>query len=267
VVFVGCRDGGHLVQQSLVHWPPRGRHRTNWHIFADGDATDSLSYQHVAALEQRFNQFDEYVHLYDSKGNIAGKIEEDLDEDEDEILGGNEKRIPETSLEAGDFKAVLWDSDEVEINVIPYFHIDGTSFDTQMEILDKAKTLLKSHTISVVGIEHSPDLSIQELVEFFTAVNYKTFMLGLRQLYRIDNICPEVMENVLDHPTFRRRRRLFSTGKDYQQAPTPPYFVAMPKGRHGFEEMTIQTMYDLFSGSGGGGQVKTANDRKAPGKK
>jgi hypothetical protein len=43
----------------------------------------------------------------------------------------------------------------------------------------------------------------------------------------------------------------------------PAFFVALPKGRHSKEEMTIQHMYDLF----GGGQVATANDRKAPGKK
>ena len=45
----------------------------------------------------------------------------------------------------------------------------------------------------------------------------------------------------------------------------PAFFVALPKGRHSKEEMTIQHMYDLFGG--GGGQVATANDRKAPGKK
>jgi hypothetical protein len=33
------------------------------------------------------------------------------------------------------------------------------------------------------------------------------------------------------------------------------------------EEMAIQHMYDLFSGEEGGGQVKTANDRKTPPKK
>jgi hypothetical protein len=43
--------------------------------------------------------------------------------------------------------------------------------------------------------------------------------------------------------------------------------VAMPRGRKNREEMTIQHMYDLFGGyGGGGGQIKTANDRKAPGK-
>jgi len=41
----------------------------------------------------------------------------------------------------------------------------------------------------------------------------------------------------------------------------------MPKGRPSREEMTIQHMYDLFGGlDGGGGQIKTANDRKMPGK-
>jgi len=48
---------------------------------------------------------------------------------------------------------------------------------------------------------------------------------------------------------------------------TPPFFVAMPRGRKSKEEMTIQHMYDLFGGyGGGGGQIATANDRKAPGK-
>jgi hypothetical protein len=45
----------------------------------------------------------------------------------------------------------------------------------------------------------------------------------------------------------------------------PPFFVAFPRGRAEFEEMTIQHMYDLFGG--GGGQIATANDRKAPTKK
>ena len=55
---------------------------------------------------------------------------------------------------------------------------------------------------------------------------------------------------------------------DDQMQKYPPFFVAMPRGRLNKEEMTIQHMYDLFGGyDGGGGQVQTANDRKAPGKK
>lgn len=48
----------------------------------------------------------------------------------------------------------------------------------------------------------------------------------------------------------------------------PPFFIALPAGLGNKEAMQIQHMYDLFGGyDSGGGQVKTANDRKAPGKK
>jgi hypothetical protein len=32
----------------------------------------------------------------------------------------------------------------------------------------------------------------------------------------------------------------------------PPFFAAFPRGRASHEEMTIQHMYDLFGGGGGG---------------
>mmetsp|Transcript_12685 Transcript_12685/g.18988 ORF Transcript_12685/g.18988 Transcript_12685/m.18988 type:complete len:116 (-) Transcript_12685:45-392(-) len=61
---------------------------------------------------------------------------------------------------------------------------------------------------------------------------------------------------------------MYRLDEDGNYRPTPPFFVAMPRGRRLKEEMTIQHMYDLFGGyGGGGGQVATANDRKATGKK
>jgi hypothetical protein len=152
--------------------------------------------------------------------------------------------------------------------LIPYFHVDGYWKD-QLQVLESVKPLLQDHTIVVIGMEHAPDLNILEMMEFYTNLEYKTFMLGLRQLTRIDNLCPEVLENVLAHPTISHHDGLsFFHHNNYDdELVTPPFFVAMPKGRHEMEEMTIQHMYDLFSGEGGGGQVKTANDRKAPSKK
>lgn len=48
----------------------------------------------------------------------------------------------------------------------------------------------------------------------------------------------------------------------------PPFFIALPGDVRHRQAMQIQHMYDLFGGyDSGGGQVKTANDRKAPGKK
>jgi hypothetical protein len=147
---------------------------------------------------------------------------------------------------------------------------------------------LEDKTIVVVGIEHSPDLDVKTLISFFQQVKYKTFFLGTRQIARIDNLCDEVLDDVLNHPSVKIpennwARRLFmnlglvskdelriSGNKDTvgpKRRETPPFFIAMPRGRRSKEEMTIQHMYDLFGGyGGGGGQIKTANDRKAPGK-
>jgi hypothetical protein len=91
-----------------------------------------------------------------------------------------------------------------------------------------------------------------------------------------------MLDDILSHPTISRFPALprierllkqtaaFIFGEDDKPTPKqlfPTFFVAMPKGRSHREEMTIQHMYDLFGGlDGGGGQIKTANDRKMPGK-
>jgi hypothetical protein len=157
-----------------------------------------------------------------------------------------------------------------------------------MQVLEAARSLLEDNRVVALGIEHSPDMDVRVLIQFFTQVRYKTFFLGARQIARIDNLCDEVLDDVLDHPSLKQNgsviRRFFirvgliskeelrvSGDKKTPEGPkrreTPPFFVAMPRGRRSKEEMTIQHMYDLFGGyGGGGGQIKTANDRKAPGK-
>ena len=171
-------------------------------------------------------------------------------------------------------------------HVIPYFHVDGVSANQKFEILQSAKPLLLDNTIVAVGVENSPDLEMTELIEFFRTVNYKTFMLGKRQIMRIDHLCPEILDEFMKHPFITKnerhwvRRYLQKFGIIPQEKDAhivhphpknvmqfPAFFVAFPRGRHSQEEMTIQHMYDLFGGGGGGGQVATANDRKAPGKK
>ena len=87
-------------------------------------------------------------------------------------------------------------------------------------------------------------------------------MLGLRQLTRIDNLCPEILDNVMQHPTLASSQS-GSWLSSNNMLRMPPFFIAMPRGRHSKEEMGIQHMYDLFSGASGVLQVKTANDRVA----
>ena len=91
-----------------------------------------------------------------------------------------------------------------------------------------------------------------------------------------------MLDDILSHPSVNKHPALphverwmkhvvdFLLGEEENPHPKqlyPSFFVAMPRGRINREEMTIQHMYDLFGGlDGGGGQIKTANDRKMPGK-
>lgn len=326
IMFSEVRDSGHLAYESMRHWPPRGKHRTSVHVIASDElprdpsarnAAKALGYGALEDIEERFKGSDK-ARIYDRDGNIAGLADISEDMDDDEVLEGMEIDVPDretldlrmksgknrrrgstntTLLPDGtrpypNLRALLpfeeEEDGEGEI-VVPYLHVDGSSMTNQMLVLEAARSLLEENTVVSVGVEHSPDMDVRALIEFFTQVRYKTFFLGARQVARIDNLCDEVLDDVLDHPSvsppqgnlFRRffirlgllsKEELRISGdEDSPEGPkrreTPPFFVAMPRGRRSKEEMTIQHMYDLFGGyGGGGGQIKTANDRKAPGK-
>jgi hypothetical protein len=288
LIFAGSRDGGHLAEIAMKHWPPRGAFRTKLHIVAadpkedkeDKDKEmDPLQYDYLNAIEERFKG-NRNVHIYDRDG-VAG-----LEMDDDEAGEMESRDIPTfreksnaTALGGGylDFTSLFANDD----HVIPYMHVDGEEQTDQMEILESAKPLLQENTIVAVGIEHSPDLDAYELLSFFSEVNYKLFFLGSRQVARIDHLCEEILDDIIRHPSITPFKPTplgdilgklglvdHGLGSDEdQEKKYPPFFVAMPKGRINKEEMTIQHMYDLFGGyGGGGGQIKTANDRKAPGK-
>jgi hypothetical protein len=323
IIFTESRDSGHLAFEAIRHWPPRGKHRTIVHVIASDElprdrdsrnAAKALGYGALEDIEERFKGIDK-ARIYDRDGNLAGlaKIDEDMDDDEIQealeievpdketlelrMRTGKNRRLGNTTLPDGtrpypNLRALLPFEEEDEGDgdiVVPYLHVDGTSMKNQLLVLESARDLLEDKTIVVVGIEHSPDLDVKTLIEFFQSVRYKTFFLGARQIARIDNLCDEVLDDVLDHPSVKPptknwARRLFmhlglipkdelriSGSEDSPEGPkqreAPPFFVAMPRGRRSKEEMTIQHMYDLFGGyGGGGGQIKTANDRKAPGK-
>jgi hypothetical protein len=280
IVFAGTRDGGHLAQEALKHWPARGSYRTQLHIFA-GEATDELEYETIQHIEDRFQNDEEDVHIYDSNGNVAGhETTNDDDRVDINLRQQNRNEKKDRKLDTlPDLKTIIFENEDEEDSVIPYLHVDGTSMSVQMSILAQTEYLLKARKIVVVGLEHSPDLNVNELIEFFRQLEYKTFMLGLRQLTRIDNLCPEILHNVMQHPSLASSTKhwLLSGGgggggggsnTNIGQSISgslnmPPFFVAMPRGRHNKEEMSIQHMYDLFSGASGLLQVKTANDRVA----
>ncbi len=354
LVFTGARDGGHLAETALKFWPARGEFLTQLYIVADehddhsvrnvpnstshdpfyDDSNKALEYGSLSSIEDRFqnHRLSDQVHLFDIKGQRAGLIRSDLDDDDvvqmkEELMFGIEDDAI-LSVDTFDDDSVFMrhnsskyddtpsyfslkkllspylELDEEDPNsmsntrrnsknaksktkhVIPYFHVDGRSAHQKFEILQSAKPLLIDHTIVSVGIENSPDLDKTELIEFFRSVNYKTFMLGKRQIMRIDHLCPEILDEFMRHPSIFKKEQhwLRRFLQNFNFIPKekdahivhphpenvmqfPAFFVAFPRGRHSKEEMTIQHMYDLFGGGGGGGQVATANDRKAPGKK
>ncbi|EJK72120.1 hypothetical protein THAOC_06382, partial [Thalassiosira oceanica] len=273
----------------------------------DGPARDSaraLGYGSLGDIEERFRGNDR-ARIYDRDGNLAGVSDVGPDTDDDEVLEAAELEVPdgetvELRLKSGrklggrgwrnatllpdgtraypSLRAMLPFEDEEEGDgniVVPYLHVDGTRMSDQMLVLESARTLLEDNVIVAVGIEHSPDLDPRALIQFFREDRQplRRGPLGrarpplrkagggsaLRRLFINLGLVPgdelRISGGGGASPEGARRRE------------TPPFFVAMPRGRRNREEMTIQHMYDLFGGyGGGGGQIKTANDRKAPGK-
>jgi hypothetical protein len=268
VVFAGTRDGGHLAQEALKHWPARGSYHTQLHVFSDETPNESLEYETLQGIEDLFGKYTAEVHIYDKNGNKAGQEEENDDDEVDSALKNRKPDEAKKFIELPNMKKLIFDEDDEDDSVIPYLHVDGTSMSNQMEILNKVMPLLQENLVVVVGLEHSPDMNVHQLIDFFHDLEYKTFMLGLRQLTRIDNLCPEILNNVLMHPSLASNKgwslNPFGDHEESDIVPMmPPFFVAMPRGRHSKEEMSIQHMYDLFSGAAGLSQVKTANDRVA----
>lgn len=364
LVFAGSRDGGHLAEEALKAWPPRGKYRTKLYVVADDETAPTvkprdhsdraLQYGPVDSIEQRFqnHRMSSQIHIFDSTGEKAGLVNSYVDDDDvatsmeeemfhvqdddtfgsdvtavdddavieakkritekrramEEDAGGNSessgldanyspssyfslKKLLNPYLERSDDgpeSLAISTETSVEKNkhLIPYLHVDGTSSDRQFSILHSARPFLLDGTISVVGVENSGDMDVRDIIGFFHSVRYKTFLLGKRQVMRIDHLCDETLDDLMNHPFITPkkpslfRRALQKAGivsKDYyiemehphpdHHLVYPPFFVAFPRGRASFEEMTIQHMYDLFGGAGGGGQIATANDRKAPTKK
>lgn len=306
VIFAGTRDGGHLAQVSRDHWPPRGMFRTQFHIIADDvaddDSEEALGYGSMAKIEERFRG-EENVRIYSREGK-AGLLGDDDDADEPENLRDDDAVDPFGSAARNgtrpypNLEELLPIDDEDNPVVVPYLHVDGRTHASQSEILESARPLLERQAIKAVGVEHSSDLDIPALIAHFTELDYKTFFLGSRQLARLDHLCDEILAEILYHPSVDMtgpygrdsnpiRNLLMKAGvlddpvshmkalPEGTRLSYPPFLVALPRGRRtrdgthdGREEMTIQHMYDLFGGyGGGGGQIKTANDRKAPGKK
>lgn len=354
IVFTGSRDGGHLADEALKFWPPRGRYQTKLFVVADNedaptlvarDHSDrALQYGPIDAIEQRFQNHakSEQIHIFDTNGRKAGLVNSYVDDDDvavtieeemfhveddefrsdvdtldDEFVlesikedrskrrtemgkfvegSDNEdssffslKKLLHPYLERGssdDSQMISSMNSNKTRHIIPYLHVDGTSALQQFKILNSAKPLLLDGTVSVVGVENPGDMDVHDIIDYFHSVGYKTFLLGKRQAMRIDHLCDEILAQVMNHPFMTPKRPGFirSVLEKLRIVPKsryvemihphpqhdliyPPFFVAFPRGRASYEEMTIQHMYDLFGGGGGGGQIATANDRKAPTKK
>ena len=281
IIFAGVRDGGYLAEKAFQSWPRRESQPSELHIVAADtnlQNTDSLEYSYLEGVENRFKGKQD-VHVYDRFGLAGQKGEENEEVDDDRLSSIMESFEDGTdNLPYPDLSAFLGKSDENNQGreeIISYMHVDGEQMEDQIEILGRAIPLFKSKSIISVGIEHSPDMDVKSLVKFFNSVGYKTFFLGSRQLARIDNLCPETLDDVLMHPIIDESKVRWSTrllnmlnfNKDKEEMilansyRTPPFYIALPRGRANEGEMAIQHAYDLFGGFDGEKEIKTANDR------
>ena len=102
LVFTGTRDGGHLAEIALKFWPPRGNFVTQLYIVSDPHDDHSvhpknsthyhendlsgraLEYGALSSIEERFqnHKMSDHIHIFDPKGQRAGLVRSDLDDDD-----------------------------------------------------------------------------------------------------------------------------------------------------------------------------------------
>mmetsp|Transcript_27957 Transcript_27957/g.40481 ORF Transcript_27957/g.40481 Transcript_27957/m.40481 type:complete len:210 (-) Transcript_27957:147-776(-) len=158
----------------------------------DTDEEDVLEYGPLDEIEARFKGKPN-THIYDRQGfaGLEGDDDEapslDLPEEEEEMF--QRKRASSftnstSNLPYPDFTKMIYperdDEDKDELDnegenvqhevVVPYLHIDGRLYEAQIEIINTAKPLLHQNKIVVVGVEHSPDLDVHDLIRGFNEV-------------------------------------------------------------------------------------------------
>jgi hypothetical protein len=184
----------------------------------DEKQLQGIGYSRLDSIERRFQDADKKrIHIYDRFGlagmpdgdddyaredflkkrnqrsryyNSTDEGEEALAEEEDDSNSTvawwrrrktkGRKRRRKNSIPYVDLRTLL--PVEQSNSIIPFMHVDGESFEDQLEILEAARQLFTQHLIGAVAIEHSPDLDVKSLIAWFDHVKYKTFFLGSRQV-------------------------------------------------------------------------------------
>ena len=54
-------------------------------------------------------------------------------------------------------------------------HVDGINMAAQMEILESARPLMEDNTIVAIGVEHSHDMDVYALIDFFKSSIFAEF--------------------------------------------------------------------------------------------
>jgi hypothetical protein len=142
LLFTGSRDGGHMAELASKYWPIKGKYRTQVHVLADDNSLNTndslpskstslknpedvenavLDYGPLGQIEQRFQNHAnaKNVHIYDSRGRVAGIIPSDIDDDDvyesrqEEMFG-----TPEDNEYANDLTRTLSVNDITDDSVI-----------------------------------------------------------------------------------------------------------------------------------------------------
>merc|ERR1711862_397005 len=128
-------------------------------------------------------------------------------------------------------------------------HVDGKHMKDQIEILTSAVPMLKTKRITSIGIEHSPDMNVMELIEFFDSVGYETLSNILKHPMIEEDIelkwSSKLLKKLLKVIEKERSSSIIQSTDVYNYK-TPPFYIAFPRGRRNNDEMTIQHAYDLL---------------------
>jgi len=231
LIFSGLKNGGYLANIASLSWPIKKhglQEKVILHLINDSDDENAESFNDIVDNLSLKEKVDRVVRIHDLNGISR-------------IFGQNvQSSVPDVSS--------LIYPETVEEIVIPYLHVGGQRMRDQLDILDGAVPLFLNQSIATVGVEHTIDVDVDVLLQFFNSMNYRTYFLGKNHLVRIDNLCESVLHSIINRPEFKIPLSTSDPMKSnkYRYHIAPAFYVALAGDRFEAEVRSIQHAYDML---------------------
>ena len=258
LIFSGLKNGGYLANIASLLWPIKKhglQEKVTLHLIDDSDDEHAETFNDIVDNLSLKEKVDKVVHIHDltainrASDETNQKIQSEMPSESWFSFAKHAPKLRKTQqTDIMDISSLIQSSSESNEDVIPYFHVGGQYMRNQVDLLNGAIPFFRNQSIATVGVEHSRDMDVDTLLQFFNSMKYKTYLLGKNHLVRIDNLCQSVLHGILERPEFKiplpKSDQMKNGGYGFHTAPA--FYVALAGSRFESEVRSIQHTYDML---------------------